>query len=213
MDEAPRRHPVWRVLPKLLGLGATYAAPIAIRSLWARSVADRRVGHPLELDTTAGALAVSDRMWRGPAPGPGGYAELAAGGVGLVIDLREEADVEACRAAAIAAGLEYRHLQIANGGPVLRQHVEAVSDALQQLPVTSYVHCEAGEGRTGAMVGALEVLGGRSRVAAMSDALAVGSLTLAQLVCVATGGAANRSARIIDRLIDQPSERLFDLVR
>src|SRR5688500_14009315 len=51
---------------------------------------------------------VDDRLWRGDAPSPQGYAALAAADVEAVIDLRPGADV----APESLAGMRYVHLPI-----------------------------------------------------------------------------------------------------
>jgi protein-tyrosine phosphatase len=95
---------------------------------------------------------VDGRIYRGAQPSKDEYAQLAALGVKVVIDLRLDAK-KTSRERAEAAGLKYVNIPIddkgspsdANSAEFLKLVHEAGND-----PV--YVHCAGGRHRTGAMV-------------------------------------------------------------
>lgn len=161
----------------------------------------------------AGVTEVDDRLWRGPAPTRDGYRELAAAGVGLVVDLRAEANLEEVADDAEAQGLAVLALPTGNGRAPAPGHVAQLVERHASTSGITYVHCEAGEGRTGALVGAYETSTGAGKRAAIEDALAVGSLTFAQLLYIASEGQKPLLVSLVDWAIDRPTERLFDVIR
>lgn len=97
-------------------------------------------------------LQVSPHLWRGPQPSREELAGLKAGGLRAVFNLR--AEVQRSRADALAIGLNYHHLPIANGGvPTPAQ----VGEFLELLALDGFspalLHCAEGLGRTGLLVG------------------------------------------------------------
>lgn len=192
---------------------ATWTGAVGLRSVVARGVAGRAPGRSVPLQCTPKVIDIGPRLWRGPAPSAAGYAELASAGVTLVVDLRSEADVEEARAFAAKAGVDLLLLPSDDGRVPLRSHVEQFAQKHETNAGVSYVHCRAGEGRTGALLGAYQVARGDSVATSISDALAVGSLTFAQLTYVATAGRIPLLPRLLDWSVDRPTEFLFDVAR
>ncbi len=95
---------ILRVFPAIAGL---WIMPVLGRRLTTSRVAGRRVGRPIELQSTPRVLEIEDGLWRGPAPGGAdGYTELARHGVTMIVDLRSEIDSDQVRQRAVAAGIE-----------------------------------------------------------------------------------------------------------
>ncbi len=76
---------------------------------------------------------------------------------------------------------------------------------------TTYVHCEAGEGRTGAMVGTYQIVGGRPLGQTIADGLAVGQLSFSQLAYMALRGRSGWVPTAIEWLVDRPTESVLAL--
>lgn len=169
-------------------------------------------GIPVELPTMTDVLAVHDTLWRGPAPSTAGYGELGQAGVHRIVDLRSEATADAAQLAA-AAALDLVIVPIDNGRYPTPADLVAFADVVAADQGVTYVHCEAGEGRTGAIVGALKVRHGAPVVSTVTEQLSVGSLTIAQMAFVAFGGRWPAAVTAIDYAIDRPTERIFDLAR
>lgn len=188
-----------------------WVVPVAARSLIARSVSKRVAGQPMGLALTPRVLEVEDGLWRGPAPRRDGYAELADRGVSSIVDLRSEVDAEPLRQQAERAGIELLWLPIDNTRSPQPADSEQFDSFHRRAPGITYVHCEAGEGRTGAIVGVQQIRGGRGCGMAIADALAVGSLSFAQLGYVVLGGRHRLVPRALEWLVDRPTEALFAL--
>lgn len=209
-------HTVRVGLGALAALGAVSVGTlgaVGARSLATRRVMVGRAGRSVPLGSLAGVIDTGRDLWRGPAPNEETYGELAQAGCSLIVDLRAEADPGVARSLAEAAGLELLLLPTDNGRVPEPAHVDRFSAAHESTAGATYVHCEAGEGRTGAIIGAHEVRRGSPARDAMADALSVGSLTFAQLVFIASGGAKPGLASAVDWGLDRPTEMLFDLAR
>lgn len=197
----------------LIAPAAIWFAAVCARSAATRCVATRSVGLPAAIPAIPGAIDVGRRLWRGPAPSAATYRDLAEAGVGLVVDLRSEIDQAEVQALGDAADLEVLLLPTDNGRVPDPAHVDLLAEALEGRRDLAYIHCEAGEGRTGAIIGAYRVRLGDPVMGSIADALAVGSLTFAQLAFIATGGTKPAVCSGIDWTLDRPTERLFDLAR
>ncbi|MFP5319707.1 MAG: fused DSP-PTPase phosphatase/NAD kinase-like protein [Acidimicrobiia bacterium] len=129
--------------------------------------------------------AVDGKLWRGGAPSNEGYRGLAGAGVTTIVDLRAEEGIEPDLAYARSLGIEVVHIPIRDGQTPTADQVEAFMRATERSPGPVFVHCGAGVGRTGTMVGAYVVstgeLNGRG---AVRRNLAVGPPSLEQIVFV-----------------------------
>jgi protein tyrosine phosphatase (PTP) superfamily phosphohydrolase (DUF442 family) len=190
---------------------ATWLGALAGRTLWTLLATRRSHPTPVAKLDQVDVMSVDERLWRGPAPTD--YAAMHRAGVRLVVDLRAEADTLETARAAEANGLDVMILPIANGCAPAEHDLERFRDRHGRHRGITYVHCQAGEGRTGALVGAYQVRSGRSAIGAITDALAIGSLTFAQMAFIATGGTRPLPVWLLDQTIDRPTERIFDLIR
>lgn len=154
--------------------------------------------------------AVDGKLWRGGAPSAEGYRGLAAAGVTTVIDLRAEDGIEPDLDYARSLGLDVVAIPIRDGQTPTSEQVETFLRATEQAAGNVFVHCGAGVGRTGTMVGAWLVstgeLNGRG---AVRRNLAVGPPSLEQVVFVANMergeiGRPNMAIRAVSRILDAP---------
>ena len=202
-----------QILRNFLPFVVLWGLPVIGRSLAARCVAKRSPGQPIELTLTPRVLEVEDGLWRGPAPRGDGYAELADRGVSSVVDLRSEVDSKQLRRLVEQAGIELLWLPIDNTRSPQPADSERFRSFHERSRGITYVHCEAGEGRTGAIVGVHQIRTGRRSSSVIGDALAVGSLSFGQLGYVALGGRQGLVPRALEWLVDRPTEALFTLAR
>ena len=95
---------------------------------------------------------VSSSYYRGAAPDDGEYANLAAFGIKMVVDLRGDDTDGGDESLARRAGMKYTHLPMttheAPTPAMIRTFLQVVTDPANQ-PV--YVHCVGGRHRTGVM--------------------------------------------------------------
>jgi protein tyrosine phosphatase (PTP) superfamily phosphohydrolase (DUF442 family) len=191
-------------------VGLVIAGNLAIlgASAWAKKTTS-----PVVVPELAGVKnleAVDAKLLRGAAPSEEGYRALAAEGVTVVVDLRAEQGAEAD--AELVRSLGMRAVQL----PVRDGQVPSTAEVREFLRVTGeaeglvFVHCGAGVGRTGAMVGAYLVstgqLNGRG---AVRRNLRVGAPSLEQVTFVASMRADNLgdpplAVTAFSRLIDAP---------
>ncbi|WP_326597268.1 phosphatase domain-containing putative toxin [Streptomyces sp. NBC_01803] len=155
-------------------------------------------------------LQVDDRLWRGSAPGPDGYEELADRGVATVIDLRAEDLSERQLALPGEAGLDVVRMPIRDGQTPTSEEVALFTATVESSPGPVFVHCGAGVGRTGSITAAYLV---RTDQADSGEAalrtLAVGPPSLEQVYYVLTADPeeANQppsAVRAVSRLMDAP---------
>ncbi len=188
-----------------------WGSAIVCRSFVTRVVRTRPVGRSAYRATTGEVLDVGNRLWRGPAPAPVDYEALSDAGVTLVVDMRAEADPQKTRHHTDLHNMTLLVLPVANTTAPCSQHFDRFVEHHRKNGGITYLHCEAGEGRTGAMIGAFQVNEGRPVSKSIADALAVGSLTISQLVFIATRGRFTPALRLIELGIDRPTEALFRL--
>ncbi|HEX2040043.1 MAG TPA: dual specificity protein phosphatase family protein [Acidimicrobiales bacterium] len=172
----------------LFGFVATFlvAGNLAIlgASAWAKEAAP---GSDVETPEGIRKFAVvDDRVWRGAAPGPEGYASLAERGVKTVVDLRAEEDLHVDEDHLSSLGLRYMHIPIRDGQAPTSEEVAQFLQAVRETDGITFVHCGAGVGRTGTMAGSYLVASGQATSKeALQRNLAVGPPSLEQVAFVA----------------------------
>ncbi|MGK5534331.1 phosphatase domain-containing putative toxin [Streptomyces sp. URMC 129] len=155
-------------------------------------------------------LQVDDKLWRGSAPGPDGYEELADRGVRTVIDLRAEDLSERQLALPGEAGLDVIRMPIRDGQTPTKEQVDEFLAAVEASPGPVFVHCGAGVGRTGSISAAYLVRTGQagSGEAALRT-LAVGPPSVEQIYYVLTADPDEAdqpplAVQAVSRLLDAP---------
>ncbi|MDQ4068048.1 MAG: tyrosine-protein phosphatase [Actinomycetota bacterium] len=160
---------------------------ILAASLWARQTTPAAT--PTPIAGIENLRAVDDRVWRGAAPTTDGYRGLARAGVATVVDLRAEEGIEHDVRVVEELGMKLVRLPVRDGQAPSKDEVDAFLAAVNHSPGPVFVHCGAGVGRTGAMVGAYRVAEGEaSAAAAVRHNLAVGPPSLEQIAFVAGMG-------------------------
>lgn len=153
--------------------------------LWAQKTAAARPG----VSTPEGIhnfQVVDDKVWRGSRPTMEGYRSLIKRGVGTIVDLRAESGLERPTRLLAKRDVDLVRIPIRDGQVPTDAQVERFLDAVRATDGKVYVHCMAGVGRTGAMVGAYLVeLKDASSMDALRQNLSVGPPSLEQIVFVA----------------------------
>jgi protein tyrosine phosphatase (PTP) superfamily phosphohydrolase (DUF442 family) len=177
----------------LKGLGAAVAflvvgnLAILAASLWARETTPAT--RPSTIAGVDNLRAVDERLWRGGAPTTEGYRNLAHAGITTVVDLRAEDGLEGDARTVEGLGMKMVRIPMRDGQVPTAEEVEAFLGATEGSEGVVFVHCGAGVGRTGAMVGAYQVNQGElSGAAALRRNLAVGPPSLEQIAFVAKMG-------------------------
>ena len=161
---------------------------ILAASFWARGTTDR-VMPTSSIEGVENLRAVDDRVWRGGAPTAEGYRNLALSGVTTVVDLRAEEGIEGDIGTVTDLGMRMVRIPMRDGQVPSAAEVETFLAATGESAGNVFVHCGAGVGRTGAMVGAYLVNQGElSGSAALRRNLAVGPPSLEQIAFVAKMG-------------------------
>jgi protein tyrosine phosphatase (PTP) superfamily phosphohydrolase (DUF442 family) len=157
---------------------------------------------------------VDARLWRGSAPSAASYRDLAAQGVTNVVDLRAEDYVRHDRALLESLGIELVHLPVRDGQIPSDDQIARFLAAVDSSPGTTFVHCGAGVGRTGAMVAAYLARGGAGGMAALGHNLSVGPPSLEQITFAARGATLRPPAAVVaaSRVLDAP-RRIWSRLR
>ncbi len=175
----------------LKGVGAGVAfllignLTILAASYWARETTTT-VAAAAPIDGIQNLRAVDDKVWRGAAPTTDGYRGLAQAGISTVVDLRAEEGIEHDAQVVTDLGMRMVRLPVRDGQTPSNEEIETFLSAVRESDGKVFVHCGAGVGRTGAMVGAYQVAqGDLSGAAALRRNLAVGPPSLEQIAFVA----------------------------
>ncbi len=157
---------------------------ILAASAWARQTTPTVT--PAALPGVDNLQVVDDRLWRGAAPTKEGYRALAAAGTTTVVDLRAEEGLDDDVRTVTELGMKLVQLPVRDGQVPSAEKIDAFLAATSEPGARVFVHCGAGVGRTGAMVGAYLVANGESDgPAALRRNLAVGPPSLEQVAFVA----------------------------
>ena len=160
---------------------------ILAASTWARETTSTAT--PTTIAGIHNLRAVDEHLWRGAAPTTEGYRNLARAGITTVVDLRAEEGIEQDGQVVRDLGMNLVRIPMRDGQAPSTEEVDAFLAAARDQGGRVYVHCGAGVGRTGAMVGAYQVsLGELSGAAALRRNLAVGPPSLEQIAFVASMG-------------------------
>ncbi len=198
----------------LKGLGAAVAflvignLAILAASVWARETTP--AARPTTIAGVDNLRAVDDRLWRGGAPTTQGYRNLAQAGVTTVVDLRAEDGLEGDVRTVEQLGMKMVRIPMRDGQVPTTDEVEAFLAATQESDGRVFVHCGAGVGRTGAMVGVYRVhQGEQSGASALRSNLAVGPPSLEQIAFVAkmSEGSPEKPGALVtavSRVLDAP---------
>ncbi|MDQ4096013.1 MAG: dual specificity protein phosphatase family protein [Actinomycetota bacterium] len=163
-----------------------------------------------ELAGIPNLAVVDENLWRGGAPTEEGLRQLASHGVGTIVDLRAEEDIERNFGLYRRLGLDLVRIPMRDGQAPRPRQVERFLDVMRRADKRVFVHCGAGVGRTGTMAGAYLVKTGRAESSeALTRNLSVGPPSLEQLSFVAElsdDDVAQPSAAVtlMSRVIDGP---------
>ncbi len=182
---------------------------IVIASKWAESTTPvTRIESIRGVDNLE---AVDGKLWRGAAPTREGYRQLAAAGTRTIVDLRAEDGLQAGQAVVESLGMRLIRIPVRDGQTPSSSQIAAFLEATNQSEGPVFVHCGAGVGRTGTMVGAYTVANGELDPGdAVRRNLAVGPPSLEQLAFVAgldDDGEIDRpnvAVRAVSRVLDSP---------
>ena len=175
---------VLKVVAGMVGFLLVGNLAILAASTWARETTASVT--PEALPGVDNLQIVDDTVWRGAAPTTEGYRALAAAGTTTVVDLRAEDGLEGDARTVADLGMKLVRLPVRDGQVPSDEKIQAFLAATQEPGAKVFVHCGAGVGRTGAMVGAYLVANGESNGAgALRRNLAVGPPSLEQVAFVA----------------------------
>ena len=160
---------------------------------------------------------VDDHVWRGAAPSLDGYESLRAAGVTTIVDLRAEPTANVLDPHIESLGLRVLHLPVRDGQTPSDAQVAQFISEVEADDGLVFVHCGAGVGRTGSMVGAYLVNSGQaSGLQAVTANLGVGPPSLEQIAYTASldQGESDRPSPplvLLSRILDAPRRVLSNL--
>lgn len=129
---------------------------------------------------------VDEKVWRGSHPKESTYRSLAKRGVTTIVDLRAETNLSVDEELLERLGITRFNIPMRDGQAPTEAQVDRFLSIIEDSKGKVYVHCMAGVGRTGAMVGAYLVATGQETPAgALRRNLSVGPPSLEQLAFVA----------------------------
>ncbi len=174
-------------------------------------------GVPAQVVGVNNLTLVDEHLWRGGAPSLDGYESLRAAGVTTIVDLRAESTAAVLDPHIESLGLRVAHLPIRDGQTPSDAQVAQFVGEVESNDGLVFVHCGAGVGRTGSMVGAYLVRSGQaSGLQAVTANLGVGPPSLEQIAYTAAldrGEADSPSAPLVllSRILDAPRRFLSNL--
>ena len=201
---------VLKVVAGMVGFLLVGNLAILAASVWARQTTPAATPTPESLPGVDNLQVVDDRLWRGAAPTTEGYRALAGAGTTTVVDLRAEEGLEGDARMVTDLGMKLVRLPVRDGQVPSTEKIEEFLAATQEPGAKVFVHCGAGVGRTGAMVGAYQVANGESNGrGALRQNLAVGPPSLEQVAFVASlkGDELDRPNAVLtsmSRVLDAP---------
>lgn len=121
---------------------------------------------PISAAITNSCVVADGVLWRGSKPSEEGAAALVKLGVGSVVNLELlHSDLDAFAAVRGAEGATVSYFRVPEWEPNvvlapdrLDQHVAQFLSIVRTQPKPVYVHCRAGQNRTGVMVGAYRII-------------------------------------------------------
>lgn len=150
---------------------------------WASSSASASVTH---IPGVENFRVVDDELLRGAAPSSAGYRGLATRGVEVVVDLRAERNLRWDQDLLDELGITRIAIPMRDGQIPTQAQVDRFLEIVGETDGKVFVHCGAGVGRTGTMVGSYLVAGGHADAAeALRFNLSVGPPSLEQINFVA----------------------------
>lgn len=153
---------------------------------------------------------VDDHVLRGSHPREETLPALAKRGVTTIVDLRAERNLHVEEELLADLGITRVNIPMRDGQAPTEAQVDRLLSVIDESKGKVYVHCMAGVGRTGAMIGAyLVATGQESPAGALRRNLSVGPPSLEQLAFVAelSGTEADQPNPIVtglSRVLDAP---------
>jgi protein tyrosine phosphatase (PTP) superfamily phosphohydrolase (DUF442 family) len=218
VDRPPGRrgrlgHPRWARW-FLVGLGAYLAVAVGFQlSMTGLAFALRSLGHDPrsdELGSVHNLRRVDEQVWAGAQPDATEYRELAAHGVRLVIDLRtgvRDDPHEDNDSLLRELGIERLAMPVPDGHVPSRPTMRRLVRAIDEADGLVFIHCGGGVGRSAAAQVAYLAASGRDP--AWTELLALGPMTLEQMVFVAAARPGdphhtNPAVRRVSEALDAP---------
>ena len=163
----------------------------------------------LEIPSIRNFRQVDETLLRGGAPDSANIRALAAEGVTTIVDLRAEENIKVDEALLDRLGVQRISIPIRDGQTPTDEDVARFFSIMKNSDGKVYVHCGAGVGRTGSMVGAYLVSKGIDADEALKRNLSVGPPSLEQIAYVTSLEAGeyqqpNAVISAVSRILDGP---------